>query len=65
MNENLFRPQFDRLKLSDKLRLMQTLATRYHLTFKDLYAFPAGDRVAPPASLKRRAGNLSLSQGIP
>ena len=39
MNENLFRPQFDRLKLSDKLRLMQTLATRYHLTFKDLYAF--------------------------
>ena len=39
MNEKLFRPQFDRLKLSDKLRLMQTLAARYHLTFKDLYAF--------------------------
>ena len=39
MNENLFRPQFDALKLSDKLRLMQTLATRYHLTFKELYAF--------------------------
>lgn len=30
MNENLFRPQFDTLKLSDKLWLMQTLATRYH-----------------------------------
>ena len=28
MNENLFRPQFDALKLSDKLWLMQTLATR-------------------------------------
>ena len=27
MNENLFRPQFDTLKLSDKLWLMQTLAT--------------------------------------
>ena len=39
MNENLFRPQFDTLKLSDKLWLMQTLATRYHLTFKELYAF--------------------------
>ena len=39
MNENLFRPQFDTLKLSDKLRLMQTLATRYNLTFKELYAF--------------------------
>lgn len=39
MNEKLFRPQFDRLKLSDKLLLMQTLAARYHLTFKDLYAF--------------------------
>ena len=39
MKENLFRPQFDTLKLSDKLRLMQALATRYHLTFKDLYAF--------------------------
>ena len=39
MNENLFRPQFDTLKLSDKLWLMQTLAARYHLTFKELYAF--------------------------
>ena len=39
MNENLFRPQFDTLKLSDKLWLMQTLATRYNLTFKELYAF--------------------------
>lgn len=38
MNENLFRPQFDTLKLSDKLWLMQTLATRYNLTFKELYA---------------------------
>ena len=26
MNENLFRPQFDTLKLSDKLWLMQGLA---------------------------------------
>ena len=39
MNEILFRPQFDTLKLSDKLWLMQTLAARYHLTFKELYAF--------------------------
>ena len=39
MNENLFRPQFDTLKLSDKLWLMQTLASRYHLIFKELYAF--------------------------
>ena len=39
MNEKLFRPQFDTLKLADKLWLMQTLATRYNLTFKELYAF--------------------------
>ena len=39
MNEKLFRPQFDKLKLSDKLWLMQMLATRYHLTFKELCAF--------------------------
>ena len=39
MNEKLFRSQFDRLKLSEKLWLMQTLAARYRLTFKDLYAF--------------------------
>lgn len=39
MNEELFRTQFEPLKLSDKLWLMQTLATRYHLTFKELYAF--------------------------
>ena len=36
MNENLFRPQFDTLKLTEKLWLMQTLATRYNLTFKEL-----------------------------
>ena len=28
MNEKLFRPQFDTLKLSDKLWLMKTLADR-------------------------------------
>ncbi len=66
MNENLFRPQFDTLKLSDKLWLMQTLATRYNLTFKELYAFfPAGDKAAPPACLKKVAGSLSLSRAIP
>ena len=36
MNKNLFRPEFDKLKLSDKLRLMQTLAARYKLSFKEL-----------------------------
>ena len=46
MNEKLFRPQFDTLKLSDKLWLMQTLAARYHLTFKELYAFfPLGTKL--------------------
>lgn len=64
MNENLFRPQFDALKLSDKLWLMQTLATRYNLTFKELYAFSRWE-VAPPACLKKVAGSLSLSQVIP
>ena len=39
MNENVFRPQFDTLKLSDKLGLMQTLGARYGLAFKELYAF--------------------------
>ena len=65
MKEKLFRPQFNALKLSDKLWLMQTLATRYHLAFKELYAFPAGDKAAPPAYLKKAAGSLSLSQAIP
>ena len=66
MNEKLFRPQFDALKLSDKLWIMQTLAARHNLTFKELYAsFPAGDKAAPPAYLKKVAGSLSLSQAIP
>lgn len=39
MNENLFRPKFDKLKLSDKLWLMQRLAAHYNMTFKELYAF--------------------------
>ena len=64
MNEKLFRPQFDILKLADKLWLMQTLAARYHLTFKELYAFSRWDKAAPPAYLKKVAGSLSLSQAI-
>ena len=39
MNENVFRPQFNALELSDKLWLMQTLGARYGLAFKELYAF--------------------------
>ena len=39
MNENLFRPKFDKLKLSDKLWLMQRLAAHYNMTFKELFAF--------------------------
>ena len=39
MNEILFRPQFNRLESSEKLRLMQTLATRYNLTFRELCEF--------------------------
>ena len=64
MNENLFRPQFDTLKLSDKLWLMQTLATRYHLTFKELYAFSRW-RQSCTTCLKKVAGSLSLSRAIP
>ena len=60
MNENLFRPQFDALKLSDKLWLMQTLATRYNLTFKELYAFSRWGQSCTTGLLKKVAGSLSL-----
>ena len=65
MNENLFRPQFDTLKLTEKLWLMQTLATRYHLTFKELYAFTRWDKAARLVYLKKVVGSLSLSRAIP
>ena len=45
MNENLFRPQFDTLKLSDKFWLMQTLGARYGLAFKELYLQKHSDLV--------------------
>ena len=57
MNENLFRPQFDTLKLSDKLWLMQTLATSLSFDIQGtIRLFPAGDKAAPPAYLKRWPG---------
>ena len=76
MNENLFRSQFDTLRLSDKLWLMQTLATHYNLTFKELYAFSRWGQSCTTglfekggrefaAYLKKVAGSLSLSQAIP
>ena len=39
MNENLYRPQFNQMKMTEKLALMQTLAARYKMKFKELYAF--------------------------
>ena len=39
MNENLFRPQFDRLESSEKLWLMRTLAARHGLTFREICEF--------------------------
>lgn len=65
MNENLFRPQFDTLKLSDKLWLMQTLATRYNLTFKELYAFSRWRQSCTTGLFEKVAGSLSLSRAIP
>jgi hypothetical protein len=39
MNEKLLRPQFDKLKLAEKLALMQLLAERYQMAFLSLYTF--------------------------
>ena len=39
MNEDLFRPQFDRLEPPERLRLMQTLADRHNMTFRGLREF--------------------------
>ncbi len=39
MDERLLQPQFSRMKLSEKLPLMEELSSRYGLHFKELYAF--------------------------
>ena len=65
MNENLFRPQFDKLKLSDKLSLMQMLAARYKLNFKEIYAFSRWGQSCTTGVFEKAAGNLFLSQAIP
>ena len=39
MNKNLYRPQFEQMKATEKLALMQALAERYQMTFRSLYAF--------------------------
>lgn len=39
MNEILLRPQFNKLKMTEKLTLMQSLADCYNMTFQSLYVF--------------------------
>ena len=39
MNENLFRTQFDQLETTEKQALMESLATRYDMTFLGLHTF--------------------------
>ena len=63
MNENLFRPQFDTLKLSDKLWLMQTLATRYNLTFKERGACARGGQSCTARLFGKGCGGLLFVAG--
>lgn len=39
MDERFLRPQFSRLKISEKLSLMEDLSVRHGILFKELYAF--------------------------
>ena len=39
MNERLFRPQFNQMETTEKQALMESLATRYDMTFLGLYTF--------------------------
>lgn len=39
MNENLYRPQFNQMKKTEKLALMENLAIRYNMNFLGLHAF--------------------------
>ena len=39
MNEKLLRPEFNKLKVSDKISLMQSLSDHYQIEFKSLYTF--------------------------
>lgn len=65
MNENLFRPKFDKLKLSDKLWLMQRLAAHYNMTFKELYAFSRWGQSCITGIFVKQAENLFLFRVIP
>jgi len=47
MNEYLFRQGFARMDTSEKLELMNSLATRYDMTFRTLQTFADGVRAAP------------------
>ena len=39
MNENLYRPQFNQMKTTEKLVLMEELAARYDMLFLGLHMF--------------------------
>ena len=54
MNERLFRTQFNQMETTEKQALMESLATRYDMTF-----------LGPPAYSRKMAGSSSLSPVIP
>ena len=78
MNEKLSRPQFNQMETTEKQALMESLATRYDMTFLGLHTFDrwgqncttgifetAGARTVPPAYSRKMAGSSSLSPVIP
>ena len=65
MNERLFRTQFNQMETTEKQALMESLATRYDMTFLGLHTFDRWARTVPPAYSRKMAGSSSLSPVIP
>ena len=64
MNERLFRTQFNQMETTEKQALMESLATRYDMTFLGLHTF---DRCGQNCTtgIFEMAGSSSLSPVIP
>ena len=65
MNERLFRTQFNQMETTEKQALMESLATRYDMTFLGLHTFDRWGQNCTTRSEERRVGKECRSRWSP
>ena len=65
MNERLFRTQFNQMETTEKQALMESLATRYDMTFLGLHTFDRWGQSSTTGIFEKMAGSMFSFPAIP